>query len=370
MREADILLWLCTTHGIGGVTIRKLHDFFGRWEAIWQAEETELVQGAGIRKSAARELCKARLSFDPLAVRREFEPAGIRFVCMTDPEYPTSLHELYDPPAGLFVAGILPPCGERALAVVGSRKPTAYGRMVTERLIGTCAEQGLTIVSGLARGIDTIAHEATLQAGGQTVAVLGSGLLNVYPQENVRLAQCIAESGGAVISEWHPRMVGKPGNFPVRNRIIAALAQGTLVVEAGEKSGSLITADQALEQGRDVYAIPGPITSPQSMGTNRLIQQGAKMVLNAEDLLEDYGRSCRGLFAAAAGESTPFAKGEAPPAEVVQLLETMGHFEVTLDELLTQSGWQAGTLHTWLLRLQVQGKIAALPGGRYIRVEV
>ncbi|MGZ4123799.1 MAG: DNA-processing protein DprA, partial [Tumebacillaceae bacterium] len=309
-------------------------------------------------------LCKARASFDPQAWRQRFAAKGIRFVSMLDVEYPASLRQMYDPPAGLFIAGQFPPCGAQALAVVGSRKPTTYGRGVTQKLVEECALQGLTIVSGLARGIDTIAHEAAIQAGGQTVAVLGSGLLNIYPRENVHLAERIAAGNGAVISEWHPLMVGKPGNFPVRNRIIAGLSQATLVVEAGEKSGSLITADQALEQGRDVYAIPGPITSPQSAGTNRLIQQGAKLVLSGEDMLEDYGKSGVGLFAAPPVERVSVERVSVE-REALFLLESIGHGDVHLDELLARTGWEAGRLHTWLLRLQVQGKIAALPGGKY-----
>jgi DNA processing protein len=359
VRDQEVLLWLCTTQGVGAVTIRKLHDIFGCWQNVWQASEHELVHAAGVRKAAAKELCKTRATFDPIAWQRQFAPHGIRFVSMLDAEYPSSLQELYDPPAGLFVVGRFPRCGQDALAVVGSRKPTVYGRGVTQKIVAECVRQGLTIVSGLARGVDTIAHETAVQAGGQTVAVLGSGLLNIYPKENLTLARMIADGHGTVISEWHPLMVGKPGNFPVRNRIISGLSQGTLVVEAGEKSGSLITADQALEQGRDVYAIPGPITSPQSAGTNRLIQQGAKLVLSAEDVLEDYGRSNIGLFAA------PPVQEASLEREALFLLESIGHGEVHLDELAARTGWEMGLLHTWLLRLQVQGKIAALPGSKY-----
>lgn len=359
VRDRDVLLWLCTTQGVGALTIRKLHDIFRGWQNIWQASEHEWVQLAGVRKAVARELGKTRASFDPHVWQRQFASHGIRFVSMLDTEYPAPLLELYDPPAGLFVVGQFPHCGREALAVVGSRKPTMYGRGVTQHLVGECARQGLTIVSGLARGVDTVAHETALQVGGQTVAVLGSGLLNIYPKENLALARAIADGHGAVISEWHPLMVGKPGNFPVRNRIISGLSQGTLVVEAGEKSGSLITADQALEQGRDVYAIPGLITSPQSAGTNRLIQQGAKLVQNVDDILEDYGRSSTGLFAVAPVEQVPLDR------DALYLLEMIGHEEVHVDALAARTGWEIGLLHTWLLRLQVQGKIAALPGGKY-----
>lgn len=364
LREQDLLLWLCTTPGVGGVTIRQLHDYFGDWRAVWQGTEEEMLKGAGVRKQAVRAICQSRQTFDPVAARRQFEPAGIRFVSLVDLEYPEPLRSLYDPPAGLFVQGQLPPCGEKGLAVVGSRTLTAYGRVVTEKLIRELVEKGLTIVSGLARGIDTIAHRATLDVGGQTVAVLGSGLLNIYPRENTKLAMQIADGHGAVISEFPPGTAGKPGHFPVRNRIISGLCQGTLVIEAGERSGSLITADQALEQGRDVYAVPGPITSPQSAGTNRLIQQGAKLVLSAADILEEYGWVADQLRSKGATEPSEPLSGDA-----ARLLAAIGYSETHIDELTERTGWEFGTLHNWLIRLQLRGMITALPGGRYARVE-
>lgn len=369
MREQDIYLWLCTTRGVGGVTVRRLSDAFDDPLAIWQASEQDLVHVAGIRPKTAAELAKARETFDPCAQRREFARSDIRFIACTDPDYPDPLRDLYDPPGGLFVLGDLPPCGSQALAVVGSRKPTVYGRNATEKLLHELAAAGLTVVSGLARGIDTIAHETTLKAEGRTLAVLGSGLLQIYPKENLRLAHRIAERHGAVISEFHPMTPGKPAHFPIRNRIISGLSQATLVIEAGEKSGSLITADQALEQGRDVYALPGPIFSPSSVGTNRLIQQGAKLVQTAQDILEEYG-VCADTSPTASTSSFPSAPGSpashlSPQAQ--DLLDALGFQETTLDQLLIRTGWDGGLLHTWLLKLQVQGHITALPGGRFVR---
>jgi DNA processing protein len=361
VREQDLLLWLCTTSGVGGRSVRRLQEHFGSWQGIWQAEEFEMVQGAGIGRKQAQALCRARETFDPVVLRRSFEPSGIRFVSCIDPEYPKGFHTLYDAPAGVFVAGerlnyLIP-----GLAVVGSRSPTAYGKLVAEKLVSECAGHGLTIVSGLARGIDTAAHLAALRAGGRTIAVLGSGLLNIYPKENLALARRIVEGKGALVSEWHPLMPPKPGHFPIRNRLIAALAQGTLVIEAGEKSGSLITVDQALEQGRDVYAVPGPIHSQQSLGTNRLIQQGAKLVLNVEDILEDFAYSSPYVPSSARRRPLPEDKTEA------ELLALLGVEEMHLDQLLQATGWEAGLLHQLLLRLQLQGWIHALPGGRYVR---
>jgi DNA processing protein len=360
MQESDILLWLSLTNGVGAVTIRRLFDHFGSWTAVWVGSEQEW-RAAGVRPTAAKELCRSRIEFEPGLLRARWAAAGIRYVAQTDAEYPEALRHLYDPPTGLFVQGALPREAGESLAVVGSRQPTAYGRAVTKKLTGELAGAGLWIVSGLARGVDTVAHEAAVAAGGKTLAILGSGLLQLYPAENARLAERIVAGGGAVISEWHPLMVGKPGHFPVRNRLIAGFSQGVLVVEAGERSGSLITADSALEQGRDVYAVPGPITSPQSAGTNRLIQQGAKAVLGAGDVLED--------FAGVVVQAPQSRQQELVLDEhALFLLEQLTVEGTHLDVLLQRTGWAPGVLHAWLMRLQVMGKVAALPGGRYARV--
>ncbi|ASS75660.1 DNA-protecting protein DprA [Tumebacillus algifaecis] len=368
MRAEDILLWLSCSPGVGAVSVRKLHDHFGSWQRVWEADVSELQQG-GVRIKSVRELASTRAQFDPVAMRKQFERDGIRYISQMDAEYPEMLRALYDPPAGLFVMGNLPKTGSHALAVVGARTLSAYGRLVTEKLVTELVQSGLTIVSGLARGIDTAAHGATLKAGGQTIAVLGSGLLQIYPRENMRLAHRIADGHGAVISEWAPLTPGRPQNFPIRNRIISGLTQATLVIEAGEKSGSLITADQALEQGRDVYAVPGPITSPMSIGTNRLIQHGAKPVLAASDILEDYELLCAASSSAITSStisSTSDRQTLDPDAKL--LLQILGHEEVHLDVLLHRTGMPQGALHTALLRLQLQGKIAALPGNRYLSI--
>ncbi|KEO82918.1 DNA-processing protein DprA [Tumebacillus flagellatus] len=369
MGDQDVILWLCSTQGAGGVSVRALHDYFGSWQAVWAGDWEEMWRGAGVRKNIARALAKSRETFDPVAFRKLYEPQGIRFVSVLDGEYPEVLHQLYDPPAGVFIWGEIPPTGDTALGVVGSRNPTEYGRQVARKLVGELAPRGLTIVSGFARGIDTVAHQAAVRAGGNTIAVLGSGLLKLYPRENRGLAQAIANGQGCLLSEHHPLMDARPGNFPARNRIISGLSQGVLVVEAGERSGSLITADQALEQGRDVYAIPGLITSAQSVGTHRLIQQGAKLVQTAQDILEDFH------LLSVSSRETPLSVRSArhshlPPnlsPEAVRILEILGPFERHVDDLLLGTGLPAGVLHTQLLQLQFLGVVNALPGARYIR---
>lgn len=356
MRDEEVLLWLSLTPGVGAVTVRKLRAAVSCWGDVW-AGEAEQWAAAGVKRAQLQALLQSRQTFDPVRARALFEPYGVRYVPLIAEDYPVSLHGLYDPPAGLFVAGVLPPTGSAALAVVGTRSPSPYGRMTTEQLVSGCARAGLTIVSGLARGIDTLAHRACVAVRGRTIAVLGSGVLEVYPRENQALAEQIVDAGGAVLSEFAPHAPGRPQNFPLRNRLIAGLAQGTLVIEAGERSGSLITADQALEQGREVYAVPGMITAPQSFGTNRLIQEGAKTVLAVTDVLEDYGREA----------IVPVSSSEALPPDAVTLLAAFGDTEVHLEQLQARTGWELGRLHHWLLKLDLLGRVVALPGGAYIR---
>jgi DNA processing protein len=216
----------------------------------------------------------------------ELERHRVNVLVCEDPTYPSRLKEIYDYPPVLYVRGSLPAEDETCLAIVGTRRPTVYGRQVTEEIVADLARSKITIVSGLARGIDSVAHRAALDAGGKTAAVFGSGLDIVYPAENAKLAQAVMENG-ALISEYPLGVKPKAENFPLRNRIMSGLSLGVLVVEAGEKSGALITAHQAVEQNREVFAIPGSILSPASQGTNRLIQEGAKLVRNYADILQE-----------------------------------------------------------------------------------
>lgn len=366
MRETDVLLWLSWTEGVGGRTVQRLQESFTDWREVWEADAAAL-RAAGLRPQIVKALCRSRADFDPAAVRSRLRGEGLRYVSMADPEYPARLRQLFDPPAGLFCRGEWPATGERALAVVGPRTPTVYGRSVAKKWVCQLAERGLTIVSGLARGIDTAAHEAAVAAGGQTVAVLGSGLLRLYPPENARLAERIAQGHGIVVSEHHPLAPGKPGHFPVRNRLIAGLSQGVWVVEAGERSGSLITADLALEQGCDVYALPGPVTSPQSVGTNRLLQQGAKLAASPDDIWEDYA----GAFPSVAPEISQqqILTIQSLSAEAERLLAAMGWEPVHVDQIAARTGFLPGPLHAELMKLQLRGVIAAVPGGRYARID-
>ena len=271
--------------GIGRVRFFQLKEHFGSLENAWKAQESELKQaGLDSRSVDALLLLRPRISLD--AEMEKLERYKVKVITCEDPPYPSRLREIYDYPPVLYVRGNLPSQDEPRLAVVGTRRPTIYGRQVTEEIVADLARSEITIVSGLARGIDSVAHRTTLDTGGKTLAVFASGLDIVYPGENAKLAQAIMEHG-ALISEYPLGVKPKAENFPLRNRIMSGLSLGVLVVEAGEKSGALITARQAVEQNREVFAIPGSILSPMSKGTNRLIQEGAKLVRNYNDILEE-----------------------------------------------------------------------------------
>jgi DNA processing protein len=268
-----------------------------------------------------------------------------------------------DPPLLLYVQGDLTMLSRPALAIVGSRNPTPQGRDNARNFAKALGELGYVIVSGLARGIDGAAHQGALEASSGTVAVVGTGLDQVYPPSHQELAQRIAHNG-ALVSEFAPGTPGLPEHFPLRNRIIAGLTQGTLVVEAALQSGSLITARLALEGGREVFAIPGSIHSPQSKGCHRLIKQGAKLVESAADIVEELGGARRG--AASPATELEAAPDNADP-RFAALLQALGHDPVTLDALMARTGCSASELSALLLELELRGEVARLPGGLYQR---
>ena len=272
--------------GIGPARLKALLDRFGDAESAWHAGSLELAR-VGLDRRSLQNLLSARNKLDLDAEMQRIADSGSRILTLQDEAYPRLLREIYLPPPVLYVKGALSPDDDWALAVVGTRSAKAYGREVTRYLAGSLARNGITIVSGLARGIDSEAHRAALAAGGRTIAVLGSGIDVIYPAENRNLAEDIA-SAGAVISEYPLGTKPEKRNFPPRNRIISGLSRGTLVTQAGRRSGALITAYFALEQGREVFAVPGSILDRGCDGANRLVQQGeAKLVLNAEDVLEE-----------------------------------------------------------------------------------
>ncbi|MFN8483069.1 MAG: DNA-processing protein DprA [Anaerolineae bacterium] len=285
--DDDLRYWIGFNRvsGIGPVRLRALQDYFGELGAAWRADP-ESLRAAGLDARLAEAVTRLRAHVDLDAELEKVERAGITLLTLDSPDYPRLLRQITGAPPLLYVKGALTTEDEFAVAVVGTRGSTPYGRAVTERLSAELAQHNVTIVSGLAVGIDTVAHHAALQAGGRTVAVLGCGLDIAYPASNKALAERIAGQG-ALISE-HP-LGTRPDahHFPARNRIVSGLALGVLVTEAGESSGALITARMAAEQGRDVFAVPGRITEARSAGANALIQNGAKLVTSVRDIVEE-----------------------------------------------------------------------------------
>lgn len=289
LQEKVYLYWLCQVPTLGAVTIRKLWDHFQDVSAIYNIEETELRETGLLREdqAAAIRIWKRRFT-ECESDYHGLKDRGIQFITPLDGEYPAHLLELYDAPMGLYVKGRLPDSGLPSVAIVGARSCSTYGKQVAEAFAGALAQEGVQIISGLAEGIDGAAHRGALRMEKPTYGVLGCGVNICYPSTNYKLFEAMVESGG-VISEYPPKEKPLPGYFPMRNRIISGLSDVVLVVEAKERSGSLITAELGLEQGREVYAVPGRITDALSAGCNRLIEQGAGLALTPGSILDYLG---------------------------------------------------------------------------------
>jgi DNA processing protein len=351
-------LQLTLTPGLGAASLRAMLREFGLPEAILRRKRSELAAFASTQALDALDSSAVRE-----AVGRSLEWAaapGRAIITLADQEYPRSLLEIADPPALLYAAGRSELLSRPALAIVGSRNASAQGESNAESFAKALSDAGLTIVSGLALGIDAAAHRGGLAGAAATIAVLGTGIDVVYPRRNADLAAEIARRG-LLISEFAPGTEPAAHNFPRRNRVISGLAQGCLVVEAALASGSLITARAAADQGREVFAIPGSIHAPLSKGCHALIKSGAKLVESAEDVLAELG----GLRPAAVA-SRVAAPVEPAPAGLLQL---MGHDPVDVDSLCARAGLPAEQVSSELLRLELDGRVAALPGGLYQRLE-
>ncbi|MDB5953912.1 DNA-processing protein DprA [Ramlibacter sp.] len=366
MQPEELADWLrlALTPGVGPQAARKLLAAFGLPEAILRQDQAALSQV--IDSARAEALRKPPEGFEAqLAATLAWlaqDPQGREILTLADAEYPQALLAIEDPPLMLYRLGVRGVTPARALAIVGSRNPTPQGLQNAHRFAKAFAAAGVTVVSGMALGIDGAAHQGALDgAPGDalaTIAVVGTGLDRVYPKRHLELAHRIAQRG-MIVSEYH---IGTPPlaeNFPRRNRLIAGLSQGTLVVEAALQSGSLITARLAAEQGKEVFAIPGSIHSPHARGCHALLRQGAKLVESAQDVLEDLRLS---LAAAAPASSEEAAEGESP------LLAAMGYDPIGLDPLIARTGIPAPLLQAQLLELELAGEIARLPGGLFQRL--
>jgi DNA processing protein len=343
--------------GIGPVRLRALQEYFGGIDAAWHASGEQL-RAAGLDSRSANALVQMRSKLDLDAELARVRRAGLRLLTLDSSEYPRLLREIYGPPPLLYVRGELAPSDEWAVGVVGTRKATVYGREVTRRLTSELASQGVTIVSGLAHGIDTVAHQAALDAGGRTIAVQGCGLDTVYPAENARLAAEIAKRG-AVLSEHPLGTRPEARHFPARNRIVSGLALGVLVTEAAKDSGALITARMAGEQGRDVFAVPGNIFNPSASGVNYLIQNGAKLVTGLADILEELN-----LTMVVEQRAAQLALPE--DATERALLHQLSSQPVHIDEISRAADLPMPVVSATLALMELKGMVRQVGGMNYV----
>ncbi len=349
--------------GMGPVRLRALMERFGTPEAVLGAGRSDLVRVRGVGNEVADAIVRWRELADVESEMKLAEQMGVRIVTMFSDEYPERLKEIHAPPIVLYVWGKLEPRDNFGVGVVGTRKPTHYGSEAAKRLSYQIAYAGLTVFSGLARGVDTLAHKAALAAKGRTVAVLGSGLAELYPAENRELAERIADGSGAVVSEFPLRTKPDRQTFPMRNRIVAGSSAGLLVVECGRNSGALITANQALEQGRSIYAVPGPIDRPSSFGCNRLIQQGARLVMSAEDILDEM----QVLLPVPPQVTHPKPEGRLTMNEEA-VYEAIGSEEAHIDQIAVKCGLPMSVVSSTLLRLEMKRMVRQMPGGYFVRL--
>ena len=372
-----ILEWLAIalTSGLGPTRSRKLVEHFGSAEAVLRASLTEL-ESTGIPAVSAQSLAtgkSAELAREEIAC---CAAAGVTVLSLDDPFYPPRLKEIYDPPLVLYVRGNPEVLTRPGIAMVGTRHPTPYGSGMAERLACDLATQGLVIISGMARGVDTASHRGAISAKGKTVAVFGTGVDVIYPKENSRLSEQILALGGALVSEFPLGSFAAPQNFPIRNRIISGMSIAVLVVEAAEYSGTRITARCALEQNRDVFAVPGNVTNKNSWGPNTLIKQGAELIATWEDVWEELPQQVRLALtpppsAESGGGSSAslFPDEELPPHEkrILGLLKAdeATHIDELVEKLETEMS--SSEIFAALFELELSGKVRQMPGKNFVK---
>ncbi|MBT9146874.1 MAG: DNA processing protein DprA [Syntrophomonadaceae bacterium] len=371
-KALEMKYWLALNaiSGLGPRRGRELLKSFGNPEAILNASERRLREVSEIGDTLARKIVAWR---EEINIEKELEliaKGNIKVLTIEDSGYPSYLSKIFDPPLVLYVKGELLPKDLAAVAIVGSRRPSIYGKMTAEKLGRELGANGLTIISGMARGIDSAAHKGALSSGGRTIAVFGNGLGIIYPAENEALADDIAMSG-AVISEFPMLTPPERGNFPRRNRIISGLSLGVVVVEAARRSGALITVDRALEQGKEVFAIPGRVDSPISWGTNNLIQQGAKIATTSDSIVEELEPLLRNLQQIEGGtkELKSSASGKLTPAlggDEKRLYELLSDAK-DIDTIIAESGFSASKVSSTLTTLQIKKLIKEFPGKVFVR---
>jgi DNA processing protein len=345
--------------GIGAVRFQQIQSYFGDLSIAWQAP-IEAFQEIGLPKRALKNFSTLRGEIDLDRLYQSITESDVTVLTLLDEAYPALLREIDQAPPVIYVKGVLTPADDFAVAMVGTRRVTAYGQQVARDTSTYLASHGLTIVSGMARGVDALAHQHALQAGGRTIAVLGCGVDVVYPPEHRMLAEAIAENG-AIISDYPMGTQPEGINFPPRNRIISGLSLATIVVEAGERSGALITADFAVEQGRDVFAVPGNVFSPASRGTNRLIQKGAYAMVSPQDVLD--------VLDLAQVEDFKDAR-QTLPADTTEakILQVMDYEPIHVDEICHEVNLPVEKVSAALTMMELKGMVQHVGGMRYAAI--
>ncbi|MEY2439452.1 MAG: processing protein [Verrucomicrobiota bacterium] len=350
---------------MGPVRLRKLLEVFEVPDKVLAAKRDQLRKIDGIGSEVADQIVAWESIVDLGAELERVREFGATVITQESPSYPKSLREIHAPPIVLYVWGEILERDRHAIGVIGARRTTHYGLESAKKLSYQIAYAGLTVISGLARGIDTAAHQGALAAKGRTIGVIGSGLLEIYPPENLALAEKIRNGNGAIVSEFSMQVQPDRQTFPMRNRIISGWSHGILVVEAGLNSGALITATQAVEQGRSVYAVPGHITAPSAMGSNRLIQQGAKLVMSANDILDD--------LQILLPETKPSSEAAARPlpdlsTDERRVYDAIDSAETPIDRISAKCNLPSGTVSSTLLRLELKRLVKQLPGKYFIKL--
>src|SRR3984893_16384133 len=361
--EACIALNMLPT--VGPVRLRKLLEVFHEPQQVLAAKRDQLRKVEGIGREVADQISSWESIVDLAAELKRVREFGAAVITQESPSYPTPLREIHAPPIVLYVWGELQNRDHHAIGIIGARRTTHYGMESAKKLAYQIAYAGLTIISGLARGIDTAAHQGSHGAKGRTTAVIGSGLSKSYPPENQALADKIRNGNGAIVSEFSMEIEPDRQTFPMRNRIISGWSHGVLVVEAGLNSGALITASQALEQGRSVYAVPGHINAPSAMGSNRLIQQGAKLVMSASDILDDLQVLLPETKPAPEAAVRPLPELSSDERRVYDAIDSS---ETPIDQIAAKCDLPSATVSSTLLRLELKHLVKQLPGKYFVKL--
>lgn len=358
MEDSKYWLGFNLIKGIGPAKVQALLDYFGSLAAAWQANESQL-QKIGLDRRAIRTFLANRPKIDLDEQMAALQKANIKLLTWKSDNYPRYLREIATAPPVFYAVGELLEVDQWAVAVVGTRRLTAYGRQVTRELVTGLVRNNITVVSGLARGIDAIAHKTALEAGERTIAVLGSGVDCIYPPENRTLAKGIMNGQGAILSEYALGVQPESKNFPPRNRVISGLAMGVVVVEAGQKSGALITTNYAVDQNREVFAVPGPINSPASKGPNKLIQEGAKLVTSVDDILEE-------LNLQMVPERTAVQLALPESAEEALLMSHLSSQPIHVDALCRSTEMPSAMVSSTLTLMELKGMVQQVGGMNYV----